>query len=166
MRKGIGMRLREIVRWTLSRWLAVGAGVVIAALVVGFAFGIFDSGGALAQAPAPTPTPTVPPFSTPTSAEINAMLAANPNLPTVPIVVIDPKTGLPAEDPPRTARQRAAPTAAEAEYLASDPERAIYLEGIDRVIHLVVPAEHLCVKVPHTSRLLAETVSDRQVGHC
>ena len=39
--------------WILARWLAVGAGVVIVAFAVGFAFGMFDSGGVLAQERSP-----------------------------------------------------------------------------------------------------------------
>ncbi len=127
------MRLREIGRWTLSRWLAVGTGVVIVAFVVGFAFGQPDSEGVLAQDATLTPTPT----STPTpTAEFDTMTATNPGILEIPIVVIDPQTGRPAEDRPATAHQRVPRSQAEAEYLTSDPERTIYLEGADRVIHL------------------------------
>ena len=123
--------------WILARWLAVGAVVVIVAFVVGFAFGLPNSGGVLAQDTAPSPTPTVPPLPTPTSAELDAMIAANPNIPqTLTIRMIDSVTGLPMKDEPVAAPQRTRPTEAEAEYLASDPERAIYLYEIDRVIHL------------------------------
>lgn len=138
------MTLRDIGSRLLRRWPIIGIFVVIAALVGGFAFGTFYSDGnlrILAQDPAPTPTLSFV-VNTPTDAELDEMkaeyiktLTSTPRARSRSAAAAVPTPTFTVAEQIQEYRMYAR-SQAEFEYWMSDRERAIYLEELDRVIHL------------------------------
>ena len=147
-----------------TRWVLIALVVAAVAFVAGVNYQLRTGGGILAQGVTPTPT-SIYAINTPTDAELDAAIATAvaKNLPTAVVRVIDPKTGKPVEDSPvavmsneeadlQAAYQVAEETFDRAsvwshvrfgqltanlqEYLGANPDRVIYLQKIDRTIHL------------------------------
>ena len=146
-----------------TRWAVIALAVAAVAFVAGVNYGLRTGGGILAQGVTPTPT-SIYDINTPTVAELDAAYATAvaENAPTAIVRVIDGNTGKPIEENVSSmSKEEAAVDAAydEAkakyigsrswpharvdrltsnvrEYLATNPDRAIYLVKLDRVVHL------------------------------
>ena len=139
------MAPRHIGAWLLKRWPLVGIFVILTALVGGFAFETFYSDGEvriLAQDPPPTPTLSFV-VNTPTDDELHKLRAEYiKNLTATPRVLFSAKDKAAAQAVPTAtptlieAARMMARSQAEFEYFISDRERTIYLEEIDKLIHM------------------------------
>ena len=128
------MTPKDIGAWLLKRWPLVGGTLLLMALATSLTLDFWESQGATAQDPTPWPTPNVV-FNTPTREEW-----AEARLTVTPILVgADPSEAVPTY----AASQIAPKSKAHAEYLAAPKRRAIYLEDLDKVIHLPEGVDNL-----------------------